>query len=495
MKYKGEFSIKNIQYKGANKFIINTFSSNKLFVLNIVNSTIEIEDSIEIQNVDINKIQGFNYINDDSIFVLLGTKYEDTALVLINIKGKVLRNNYLHNPSIYKMYSDYGFYPLLYFFNNLVYLNGIIPFPVYYVPFTRNKFASESFMEHKTPLVAFYDLKSDSLMFVDKIWYPFIKKDLFYPDNCRYISLSRTFDYNLLITYPYSLTFQIYDFKFRNIISKKLETELFDSIIPSVKPITDPLKSLDFKLRNVLVDDYTKQYYFFIGTSRTYEYKNILVITDNNFDILGETFFPKISSNVVFTKDYIYSFDYNYNTDSVIVDVFKKPIFHVESVDSIKNIMIRIKEKNEQMLGEEKCIKTTKNIENNSKFEYFRKLNIPDSSFFAICLYNNVCNSCYNYVLKNLSINYNYYKKYPIYLIIQGDNTNQIRYQLKMEGLSNFKRIYIDSLFQYERYDPYPEKSTRLVGVNKNKIFFDKNYLPGFQKDLFENLDSLLKNR
>ena len=144
------------------------------------------------------------------------------------------------------------------------------------------------------------------------------------------------------------------------------------------------------------------------------------------------------------------------------------------------------------MTGEDKCTNVIKSPEQRSISKYFNKIGIRDSVFMAICMYNDICPSCYNTVLKNLAINQSFYKKVPLYLIIQGSNTDQIRYQINMEGLNGFKKIYIDSLYQYEKFDPYKEKSTRLVKIQKENILFDKNYLPGYQKELFIQLDSLL---
>lgn len=494
-KHNGEFSVKNLQYIGKNKIIVNIFTSNKLYILDVSDNSVKLSDSINIPNIEINKIQGFHYINDDSIFVLLGTIYEDTALILINSKGKIIRNNYLQHPLIYKMYANQGFYPLIYFFNNLVVANNKVLMPVYFVPYTRSHFASEQFYKHTYPLVAYYDLKADSITFLDKIWYSFLRKDYFYPENYRFIGLSKTFDNNLLISFSYALTFQEYNLKNQAINNFKLKSFLVDTILPSAEPLNDRNKSLDFKVNNIQYDSYFKQYYFNIGTSKLYEYKNVLVITDEKFNTIGETFFPKLAYNLCFTEKYIYSFDYNYKSDSVIVDIFERPKFVTANGDSIKNIMNKIKEKSIAMMGEDKCANTNKLSEQNPITKYFHKIGVKDSNFLAICMYNDICPSCYYTILKNLAINQSFYNKVPLYLIIQGANTDQIRYQIKMEGLNNFKKIYIDSLSQYEKFDPYEEKSTRLVKIQKENILFDKNYLPGYQKELFIQLDSLLKFR
>jgi hypothetical protein len=492
-----QIGIKNLQYvqfDHKDLCIINFYDENSLWFFDMK----DWHRYHEIKLADKISVMGFSFINKDSIFVLYGTCYGDSALQLINYEGKTMKKDYLKHQSIYKLYADSGFFPYINFFDRLLFANNNLYFPTYFYPQNKNEMGTKDFNKDKYPIITSFDCIKKKLVFYNDFWYPYIKENIYYPVSYSRFYLSLSSNNFPLFRFPYSSMLFELNTSNHKINSFLCKSSLIDSIYPSKAPIFPDVNTLDFKYSNVFYDPYRELYYSFVSTSEDYNYKSVLMVADKNFKILGEAFNHPLSQSLIFTKEHIISLYYSFKSDSLVIDYFYKPLFKLSDKDSVINSMKEIKIKKEERLKNEICkIVPNDSLKNNNEnyniLYYFKnKMKIKDTNFIVISMYNSVCRGCYETILTSMSFNATYLKQFPVYLIISGKNGEQIKEDINLKGLSNFKNIFIDSLNLYEHFDPYKEKSTRLTYIKSNNIVFDKLYLTGKQEDLMYKVLELI---
>lgn len=440
----------------------------------------------------------FEYINKDSIFVFFNPAYNkyymhDSSLFLINCKGDKIKNYSWkgapvwsrENPlySVDKVgYSDLLFQRLPYS-ANMIFMN----FNIYQNDYF---FDSTYLFNNKIPLVGYFDTKENVFHSIDIYKYPKLEKTIKYPyDFSRtYLSISQKGE--LLIGFAYTSVIYLYNPKNNQITERKITSKIIDTInlnLPNKKRIN--------KYTYLIYDNITDCYYRFVKLDENTYGKgyNYVVLSDSNFNYVGEGFFPVGNSprfmnygDNIITYNYMETFA---NAGKLVFSVYR-PVLKTGDVIGIKNKIYN------QLDSIKKCY-VSENISkgNNNIKKFITKIGFKEDSFLVIILPMNSCSSCLDKAFEFIFLNSKAIFERNIKLIISGKNTAQIQQLLKENNLLLYnKNIFIDSLEKYYNYNIFKIINPRIVIFENKEVTFDTVYVPDKMLNFMMKIKDYVEN-
>lgn len=456
--------------------------------------------------VDYHSLHGLFFINNDSIWVFGETKKgHKHPFYLIDVHGNVKKKidvrDYVKTEDI-KDFVQVGD-------NNFIYDNKLF-FSLYYY-----QEDGKNIHYRKHSIIGYYDLLKDSVVFNDKLYFPYIKDGIYYPINDYYMRYCPFFTINdkkdeIIISFSYTPSYYVWNFKTNQVkLFNNAKSVLMDTIMPYNRPINrnDPefypysktigifseinyLKGQDVYLRHLKLpeDAYGQE-------------NNVLAFMDGEKKYLGEV----SSDNLTIENSKI--FFREWNNDSLVLAYNSKknklniylgrlkfiPVKQINYINKMKSKAKKSKEKEEYEVC--RIIGNKQNIEKKDVLLYLKeKHNINDSTFSAIIMNSQGCPGCNNYILNNfLNINKSVFfnmEQNPFYLVYV--DKNESRALIKNNVLSEFvnfeQKVKIDTTTLYEKFNPSNSFNPRLILVRQNKILSDSVYMPANLHNLVEKL-------
>lgn len=480
---------------GVKTFIVYRYDVDKIVFYDLDKR--KIYNEIKLRN---NYLYSFKYLNKDSIFLfyvnqLDPNNYVDsTQLQLVDFKGKIKENFVYNNKNIWKrdnlpLNEDSAFYPSLLGSNLNIFNNE----NVFLLLDRQNEYniGTGNFFKNKSPIVAYYNIKSKKLIESKKIWYPYIKEGNYYPSDFNIINCGISSDNLPLIRFFYSSALYKWDYKNDVVYKYELKSRLVDSIPPLDYETRSSANNVEAMYASISYDKYNEIYYSVVYFSQEIygNYWWSLIISDKNFNYIGEILKPKINSFMpVFTKDYLIT-AYSSKKGFFNVDFYKIKFEDVNYDDYINSFKQFLKNKKDSI---NKLVCDITGVDNSSInkapiINYLNKyMKIKDKKYAVVSIYTNQgCPSCKDKVTQFISENAYTLNKVPLYLNIVSDNYNGAREYIKTKGILKFNNIYIDTTNTYVLFDNFGNKNPRLTLVSENKIISDTIYNP---KDINEKL-------
>lgn len=445
------------------------------------------------------EIGNFNYLNEDSILFLgdSGYKYNnDSAIVLSNSKGDLKEILPLHHPKIISSFSFPQFisYPEDTSLNNSNFDSIIFPYsPPTYRPNSINMFEriyliflnsriGRSKNIKPFPIVAYYDYQNKKLNTSDKIWFPSWKPNKYYPNENYRCDMSTTVGNKLLISFKNSSLVYRTDADLNVIDTLDIKSEFIKITESADYPFND---DSDVKYPFYGSIFYIPQNKMYMRAAYLSPNIKTAIFTDENFNYLGESIFNSYISMI--NDDGIWS--WKIKGDSVYYTAwnFNLGTYNHEYLEAQIDSLRQSEIKKGSVCATESIFK-----ENAKSLSIYaqKEFGIKDSTFSLIVINNDGCPSCVDYVMRFLSINKNvlfHLKKKPLYLVYRKGDEYQstLKRVLKQYNLDETQRIFIDTTYKYNLYNPFSDNSNpRLFLYKDQKMILDTIYNPNDLEDL-----------
>ncbi len=331
-----EAGIDHVKYEiidGEEILIIAYWASRKLVFYNI--NTQNIINEFEFER----NLYDFKYISKDSILLLYKNRqlhYNDKQLVLVNFNGKE-QHKYVYNNKLINYKNDIlseelAVYPSL-FGNKIELFNDNIF--LFLNKQKEYKIGTDSFFINKSPIVSYYNTKTEKLTTSENLWYPFIQPRDYYPSDFPTLHYCMSNDSLPLIRFFYSSKLFKWDYRNDKITEYSLKSKFLDTIPPMYHPSYFSDSKIPAMYYSINYDKYNELYYSTIYFS--YDIynggSNSLIIADKNLNYIGEVFAPKINGyNPIFTKDYIISTRES-KTGGFYIEYYKLKLTDISNAD------------------------------------------------------------------------------------------------------------------------------------------------------------------
>ncbi|NLL27278.1 MAG: hypothetical protein GX259_00620 [Bacteroidales bacterium] len=439
-----------------------------------------------------NTLYDYKYINKDSIFLFYVNQfrldcYKDSGLlVLIDFDGNEKRKYSFNLDDEWRnanenMFSKTAFQPHLLANNIEIFNNNIFFFLKRWEPYN---IGTDSFFMYKSPIIARYDINTQKLKPSKKLWYPNIEKGIYFPSDFNIMNYCIAADGNPLIRLYYSSNLYKWDYKKDSIIEYSLKSRVIDSILPIEYPTSYSDNNIDAMYLSLTYDKYREMYYSILLLSPD-KYGIgawLFIVADKNLNYISETFAPEMSNfSPIITEKYI--INVTPNDDKSFKVCFFKPVLtnikYDEHLQSIKDSLQNRKKKYEDRL----C--SIEGNYNNTKARdiknYFDKIiKIKENNFTVLSLFaDEGCPPCREELLAFIGYNNNVLRKTPFYLIISGNDENEIKKTVTYYNLLNLTdRLYIDIKGDLKLFNKFGIKNPRLTIVEQGNIISDTIYYP-----------------
>jgi hypothetical protein len=472
---------------GEDILIANFFDAEFLYFFDLNNGSI-------LKKIPIGerRLENFHYISNDSIFLLYSNQYNDgyidsTNFVRINTEGNVLNYYKIEHPNIPNSDNDSiekekAFYPIC----QSASLPSTNEFAVFdLAKWYPEKIGSKAFMEQKTPVLATYNYQNHDLNICEDYWYPGIEENIYYPGQYHSYSTCLSSKGNPLSRFYFSGTVYEWDVKNNKLIPHQFKSQLIDSIYPISEPRTNFTNELEAQYRDINYNPYSKKYFSVLWFNpNIYGYGAYsLIITDEDFNYLGEIFNPNIGTWApLFTEDNIIGF--NVEQEGLLqVDFYTLEQGNKSQEEYISNIKDSLsirkkKTKEKEAIAENNNIKALE-----TDVSFVDCLNgftpIQDNKYVLITIFvNQSCPSCVDFALKTLEGNKALFNEYPIYFLLTSNNKEKMQLFLDNYDLSGCKHVVYDEngLVQISTSDE--PSNPRFQFVNENSIIHDTIYSP-----------------
>ncbi len=351
----------------------------------------------------------------------------------------------------------------------------------------------------KYPIIGYYDVKKDSLIMNQKIWYPELNDNIYYKSEMYDAYLSLNHKGNIIISFPYTPTFYEWDYN-----TDKLDTHNVNSQFMEPIPYSDTLfknereyynwvfyNGLYSNMQSINISDSPKVYYrdILLSSIKHGEFKYLRAFYDENYTYLGESL---IDIKEIHAQNYKGKHVVTTVENGKIVVRFTKQKFKPFNKKELKRKLEAIAHKkieNERKEKKELCSIVG---ESTIKFEYQRddivkylgKAHAIKDTSYAVLIVNKMgCGSCNDYILRfmknNQGVLYNI-KDRPFYMIYVDENsTSQDVFQYLSTYMifdKNHTKADISKL--YSKFHPFAMYNPRLVLVSNKKVFYDEVHLP-----------------
>lgn len=351
----------------------------------------------------------------------------------------------------------------------------------------------------KHPIIGYYDIKKDTLVMKNNIWYPELNDSLFYKSEMYDTYISVNPRGNIVITFPYTPTFYEWDYK-----TDKLDTHSVNSLFMPRIPYSDTLfknereyyywifnNGMYSETKSISISDSPNIYYrdVLLPSIKYGEYNYLRVLFDENYNYLGESL---VGINEFHAQNFKNNHVITTVEDGQIVVRFTKQTFKPFNKRELKKRLETIaKEKIENEINEKKELCSI--VGGNSiNFEYQRddivkylekSHNIKDTSYAVLIVSKMGCGSCNDYILRfmknNQGVLYNIKDRRFYFVYVDQSSTNKDIYQY-LSTYMIFDKLHTkaDVSKVYSKFHPFSMNNPRLVLVSHNKVVYDEVHLP-----------------
>ncbi len=438
----------------------------------------------------------FEYVNKDSIFVFYTMPYSyyrseisDSVILsdtlsfqLIDYNGNVKKHYHFNCDDSNFNGSDITVGDVLPPYSGLFYhkimRSGNM---VFFYP-NRYLYNDVENISNSKPFIACYDLNTEKYYFT-KQKLPYLNDTAYYPflegsSNFMYFCISP--DGLPVLRFSYSSDVFEWDYKNDVLIPHTLKSRIIDTIAP-LKYRTNSLNSMDAYYHGITYDPSKEMYYSTILFPVNDEIIASEIIADRNFNYISETQ-GGIANDAQFYYDTIILTSV---FDSIWVCKYrlKRSNGCDCSLDSLRNIIDRVRKKKEQIISS--YVK-----EGQNSLQNFFEHNVPnhESDYCIVTLYaRGSCTPCRQSILGLIASHQKIFSEVPLYLVITGTETS-IENELNSNGVvfDEFKNV----IFDKERIvESLPVKTSflnpRLTIIRDNIVVLDSIYNAEGLKEAF----------
>ena len=435
-------------------------------------------------------LRDFNVFNKDSILLLNNSDNNDSTLMVINSKGEIKKVFPLHYPNlISSQYPDSILIPQqnqIYVTSNMILADNKIFLAFYYY-----YYGLKGYQKHY-PIIGYYDLKKDTLIVNNDIWYPELKEGKYFKEELYSPGIILNNKGNIIISFQYTPTFYEWDFK-RNILKTHCVASQFVDTIKYSKSLFANYD--DYRLEY----NYTSFYCLFdYSTDHNLYHRGVVledknkakslflsIIIDSAYQYKGETFYEDNIHTGIIYKDLSYEV---FIKNGRLKLIFFKNTYKPYNKNNIKKKIDdeyarQFEEKKKEVCTIVENYNINYQYQPNDIIKYLRKKhNIKDSSFVVTILNNSGCPPCNDYVLTFIQMNQAtlFTMEKPLYVMYANENSTA----LEIEGIFNEYNItdrshtICENSKIFKNFNPHPYNNPRLVLVRNNKVIFDEIYFP-----------------
>ncbi len=482
--------------------LIKTDTANYLFVYfhNDFITIYNLDKKEIIKEIPLKKgvpIFSFNAISYDSIYVFYNSSYldfyHDSLFQLIDSNGKVLKSYNITYKNYFKTHeidtNNFEFqYSINALFYKFPYLDGKLLFTVYKL---NEEYIGDSAGKSRVlPPVGFIDTKTNKISFIDfPLYYP--PEGYYYSKNIYYKTIFKSADDNIL--FVQGITPDIWEYNFST--QKKKKYRLASILLDSIAPVNINDTTVSFLyfhqykgvFGDIIFDKYRQLYYRLCYLpSKIYKKNKTFIVTDKNFNKLGEGIMPDdYFHKMFFDEDYIYMINRKKTFKNEGKIFFTK--FKIKKTKTTKNDFLKNFTKNEIDTSTCNISFDSTNGKNVSIFldNYIHKNNYK----VLIVPFLKSCPSCRDYAVWFYSLNKIYFSKNNVFLLMDYGNIAAIKSYLANYNLRlTDKNVILDTLNIYDEYVSTSFYNPRVVVICNNKVKFDKTYYP----NELENIGNVL---
>lgn len=421
----------------------------------------------------------FHYLSKDSIFLFLmeRTNYHERAILLTNQNAELKKLYKINSPLFSNKTPDS---PPEFLFDFMRVTDEKLIINIF--PFDFTAFDSEKIKHKNYPIIAYYDLQKDTLVFNKELKFPDLTIG-YLPWGANFCDVCISPSGNPIIGFRYTPTLIEWDIEKNCNYTHEIKSNSINTILPSPNEIftencdTQPYySSLNY---NSFQKKYSRKISF--PDQRFGNFRNILVFTDYKFNYLGET----INSN--YTNQNIANFQYIENSNSSENNFFfvtNKDIPKLASISTIKKEIDLSQKRQNLIINNARCsigIGGKSMKYSSSDFINFanKRHHINDSAFVLFTVQENTCLGCVKYILNFFYTNKTVLDKKQFYLLYVSKDTNSEKEELKKFDFSDFKNFRVDTSSIYQTFHPYVSDNPRITFVKNNKVEFDSIYPSG----------------
>lgn len=429
-------------------------------------------------------IMQFHYLSKDSIFLFLmeRTNYHDRAILLTNKNAELKKLFKINSPLFSNKTSDS---PPEFLFDFMRVTDEKLIINI--VPFDFTAFDSEKIKHNNYPIIAYYDLQKDTLVFNNELKFPDLTVG-YLPWGSNFCEVCISASGNPIIGFRYTPTLIEWDIKKNCNYTHEIKSNSINKILPSLNEIftencdTQPYySSLNY---NSFQKKYSRKISF--PDQRFGNLSNILVFTDDKFNYLGET------TNSNYTNRNVAEFQYIENSNSsgnnfLFFKNLNPPI--LTDISIIKNEIELSKKKQSLKVNNARCsIGVGDKVMKYSSSDFINFANnrhrIKDSTFVLFTVQENTCLGCVKYILNFFQTNKPILDKKQFYLLYVCKDNNSEKEELKGFDFSDFHNFRVDTSSIYQTFHPYVSDNPRITFVKNNKVEFDSIYPSGNMEEM-----------
>lgn len=456
----------------------------------------DVKNHKEYHSINLKKnrdISNFTFVNKDTIIVfykpfLFNGVYEPLYFEMFNYKGESKICDYSIDTTNFTKENIEERMPIPIIPNDkIIVSDGKIYFQTQTDAINTIGFKNNDHIN--TPLFAYYDFKTKKIIFPKSIVFPNEVIGQYYNTYFKKIHCCLSKNKTPIIRFFYSSTIYSCDKQCESIKRYNLKSKILDTI-PALKSEKSSPKSLNAVYGDIIFDNENNLYYSFVYYNNIIYENNYssLIISDTNFNYLGEILNPPMGANLAFFKKKIILYYYKNDSIHIIYNKIKntqKPI--KPYLDSVKKIL----------KGElHRTDIDNFLLHDNPVVSYLNKsTNKKSSDRVILILYaNEVCPNCEKIILETINDNYKSFINQNFYLIYSGTK-NEIRNIRTFENISKINLI-IDSTNTLKKIALKEDKEIsmepRLIVVKNNKILLDYNY--SWKEVKTKLIDEIIKN-
>jgi hypothetical protein len=351
----------------------------------------------------------------------------------------------------------------------------------------------------KHPIIGYYDMKKDTLVMNQKIWYPELNDNRYYKSEMYDVYLSLNHKGNIIISFPFTPTFYEWNYNKDQIVTHTVNSQFMEPIPFSETLYNDDREyhnwvfynGLYSEMKSICISDSPKVYYrdILLSSLKYGESNYLRVLYDENYKYIGESLvgISELHAQTYKNKHVVTTVE----NGKIFVRFTKQKIkpFNKNELKKKLESIAKNKIENERNEKKELC-----NIvgENTIKFDYQRddiikylnkSHNIKDTSYAVLILNKQGCGTCNDYILRfmknNQGVLYNI-KNRPFYLLYVDENgtKEEIFQYLSTYLIFDKKHTKAEVSRIYSKFHPFSMCNPRLVFVSQNKVVYDEVHLP-----------------
>ncbi len=420
-----------------------------------------------------NNPNDFDFVNEDSVFILFSASYtnsmfHDSLISLRNIHGEILKNYSLNGAKVLthsqpEYYENENALMLNVNQNNeLVYHDNKL-----FVQFT-DSYSNLSIENNRLPHAGYIDCKTGTFKEINVIYPDITQNNQFYSSVEKDIVTGVSHDGDVLYSFGYTPTILKYNYHTDKITKIRIKSSVIDTVYPASSETEIP-GGLQYSMPyprylNIVYDKNRQLYYRFMLLPQEFgKYKFLMQIADTSFNLIAEAY-PVPTNSVFVTKEHVY---------------FGAKPYKISYTKSQNQNLIQ------QITATKVHVET--NITDLSK--YFKTyIGLKSKNLTAVLMWMpTTCEGTQDYIFQHFQANMEMYSKSDTYLILVTGKKTNIQERLSSFNLTGKENVFIDSIFEYGRYNNFNQHSLpRIIKIRKNKVAADTTFNLGSDKDIID---------